>query len=160
MIRIGQSTDIHQLVIGRKCMLGGIEIPHEKGLLGHSDADVLLHVVGEAILGALGLGDLGDHFADTNSAYKDLNSATIVQYAVNLMKKKGYHIGNIDTIILCQAPKISPYKREIKDNIALLLEVSAEDVNIKATTGENLGFIGRGEGIMAQAAVLLVKNSI
>lgn len=155
MMKIGQSTDIHQLVEGRKCILGGVEIPHNKGLLGHSDADVLLHVVAESILGALGLGDLGEHFADTAAVNKDISSEIIVSHAVKEMKERGYRVGNIDTLLLCQAPKLLPYKKQMAENIAKLLEVSVECVNVKATTGEKLGFVGREEGIMAQAVVLL-----
>ena len=157
MMRIGQSTDIHQLVEGRRCIIGGVEIPYEKGLLGHSDADVLFHVVAESILGALGIGDLGEHFADTASENKDLNSSDIVKFAVKEMKKQGYTVANIDTIVLCQAPKLSPYKNLMCQNIARILEISPKQVNVKATTGEKMGFIGRGEGIMAQCVVLLMQ---
>lgn len=159
MFRVGQSTDIHVLVEGRKCILGGVEIPHNKGLLGHSDADVLLHVVAESILGALGLGDLGEHFSDLDPQFKDISSVTILKDIVTQMKEKGYHVINIDTLLLCQRPKLLPFKPEMRSNIAKLLEVSEDVVNVKATTGEKLGFVGREEGIMAQAVVMLGKNA-
>lgn len=157
MLRIGQSTDIHQLVEGRKCILGGVEIPYNLGLLGHSDADVLLHVIAEAIIGALGLGDLGEHFPDTTAENKDLDSKKIITYTKQLLQKEQYNIVNIDTLLICQAPKLLPYKPAMRTNIATLLEISTEQINIKATTGEKLGYIGRNEGIMAQAVVLLRK---
>ncbi|MGL5041854.1 MAG: 2-C-methyl-D-erythritol 2,4-cyclodiphosphate synthase [Culicoidibacterales bacterium] len=155
-MRIGQSTDIHQLVEGRPCILGGVNVPSDRGLLGHSDADVLLHVVAEAILGALGLGDLGTHFADTDAKNLAMSSSVIVKYAVLEMQKKGYRVANIDTLIMAQVPRLEPYKQQMTQNIAALLEVDVEQVNVKATTGEKLGFVGRSEGIMAQAVVLLL----
>ena len=158
MFRIGQSTDIHQLVTGRKLILGGIEIPYEKGLLGHSDADVLLHAIAEAIIGALGLGDLGEHFPDTAAENKDLDSRDIMRYVKSLLDCEGYLISNIDALLLCQAPKLLPYKKAMAATIAELLDIDVTKVNVKATTGENMGFIGRGEGIMAQAVVLVQKR--
>ena len=158
MFRIGQSTDIHQLVTGRKLILGGIEIPYEKGLLGHSDADVLLHAIAEAIIGALGLGDLGEHFPDTAAENKDLDSRDIMRYVKSLLEHEGYLISNIDALLLCQAPKLLPYKKAMAATIAELLDIDVTKVNVKATTGENMGFIGRGEGIMAQAVVLVQKR--
>lgn len=154
-MRIGQSTDIHQLKEGRKLILGGVHIPFERGLAGHSDADVLLHVVAEAILGALGLGDLGTWFPDTDMVNKDLDSQVIVREIVKKMDEMGYCVGNIDTLLLCEAPKLVSYKEQMCEQIAQLLNVERTQVNVKATTGEKMGFIGRGEGIMAQAVVLL-----
>lgn len=159
MFRIGQSTDIHQLVKGRKFILGGIELASDKGMLGHSDADILFHVIAEAIFGALALGDLGDHFSDQDSRNKDLNSQILVEYAKKLLEQEGYVIGNIDTIVLCQTVKISPYKQAIKDNICHILDIDENQVNIKATTGEHLGFVGRDEGILAQAIVIVEKRN-
>ena len=156
-MRIGQSTDIHQLVTGRKCILGGVEIPSDKGLLGHSDADVLLHAIAEAIIGALGLGDLGEHFPDTAAENKDLDSQDIIRYVQQLLIDEQYKIANIDSLVLCQKPKLLPYKKQMCEHIAALLDISVQQVNVKATTGEKLGFVGREEGIMAQAVVLLEK---
>jgi 2-C-methyl-D-erythritol 2,4-cyclodiphosphate synthase len=155
VIRIGQSTDIHALVHERKLILGGLEIPYEKGLLGHSDADVLLHAIAEAIIGALGLGDLGEHFPDNSAANKDLDSRRIMAFVVELLQTHKYEIVNIDTLIMAQAPKLLPYKQQMRTQVAAQLGISVEQVNIKATTGERLGFIGRGEGILAQAVVLI-----
>lgn len=157
-MRIGQSTDIHQLKKGRNLILGGVHIPFEYGLEGHSDADVLLHVVAEAILGALGLGDLGTWFPDTDEVNKDLDSQLIVRNIVKKMEEKGYCVGNIDTLVLCQEPKLLPYKEQMCKQIAKLLNIQTTQVNVKATTGEKMGFVGRGEGIMAQAVVLLKEN--
>jgi len=157
-MKIGQSTDIHKLVNGRKLMLGGVEIPYEKGLAGHSDADVLLHAIAEAIIGALGLGDLGEHFPDTDIANKDLSSNNIMMMASQVLKEHGYHVVNIDSLIMCEAPKLLPYKEKMRENIAALLMLKVEQVNVKATTGEGLGFVGRKEGILAQAVVLLEKD--
>jgi len=158
-MRIGQSTDVHELVAGRPLILGGIEIPHDRGLLGHSDADVLLHAVAEAIIGALGLGDLGEHFPDTAAEHKDLASSRIILYVKDLLQEAGFRIVNVDTLVMCEAPKLLPYKKEMKQNIARLLDVNEGQINVKATRGEGLGFIGREEGILAQAVVLLAKNA-
>lgn len=157
MFRIGQSTDIHRLVPNRPLILGGVKIEHSLGLDGHSDADVLIHVVCEAILGALGLGDLGTHYPDTDPLFKGVASSILLEDTVSKMTELGYCINNVDTLILAQAPKLAPYKEAMKQNIAKLLRCDFDQVNIKATTGEKLGFVGRGEGIMAQAVVLLIK---
>jgi 2-C-methyl-D-erythritol 2,4-cyclodiphosphate synthase len=155
MFRIGHSQDTHRLVTGRPLILGGINIPYEKGLLGHSDADVVLHVVSEAIIGALGLGDLGTHFPDANDAYKDRASSYFVIEANKMMQEKGYKISNIDLSVYLEFPNLTAYKRLMKENIANILGISSEQVNIKATRLEGLGFIGRQEGISAECVVLL-----
>lgn len=160
MIKVGQGFDVHQLVEGRPCIIGGVEIPFEKGLLGHSDADVLLHAVTDAILGAIGEGDIGTHFPDTDQAYKDADSAQLLAKVWQLVKESGYQLGNIDATIIAQSPKMAPYIEEMKQRIADLLEASLKQVNVKATTTEKLGFTGRGEGIAAQAVVALVKNML
>ena len=157
MFRIGQGFDVHQLVEGRPLIIGGITIPYEKGLLGHSDADVLLHTVSDACLGAIGEGDIGKHFPDTDPNFKDADSAKLQQHVWELVKKKGYKLGNIDCTIIAQKPKMAPYIEQIKGRIAELLEADPSQVNVKATTTEKLGFAGRGEGIAAQATVLLLK---
>lgn len=158
MFRIGQGFDVHQLVEGRPLIIGGITIPYEKGLLGHSDADVLLHTVSDACLGAIGEGDIGKHFPDTDPNFKDADSAKLQQHVWELVKKKGYKLGNIDCTIIAQKPKMAPYIEQIKGRIAELLEADPSQVNVKATTTEKLGFAGRGEGIAAQATVLLLKE--
>lgn len=157
MFRIGQGFDVHQLVEGRPLIIGGITIPYEKGLLGHSDADVLLHTVADACLGAIGAGDIGRHFPDTDPEFKDADSAKLLQQVWEIVKKEGYVLGNADCTIIAQKPKMAPYNEEIKARIAELLEASKDQINVKATTTEKLGFTGRGEGIAAQVAVLLVK---
>lgn len=157
MFRIGQGFDVHQLVEGRLLIIGGIEIPYEKGLLGHSDGDVLLHTVTDACLGAIGEGDIGRHFPDTDPSYKDADSKKLLEDVWQLVKDKGYRLGNIDCVIIAQKPKMAPYIETIREQIAKLLGASADQVNVKATTTEKLGFTGRGEGIAAQAAVLLIK---
>ena len=158
MIRIGQGFDVHQLVEGRPLIIGGITIPYEKGLLGHSDADVLLHTVADAVLGALAEGDIGKHFPDTDMAFKDADSKVLLKEVWKIAKEKGYKLGNIDCTIIAERPKMRPYIDQMREVIAGLLEASAEQVNVKATTTEKLGFPGRGEGIASQAAVLLVKE--
>lgn len=158
MIRIGQGYDVHQLVEGRPLIIGGIEIEFEKGLLGHSDADVLLHTVTDAALGAIGEGDIGRHFPDTDEAYKDADSAVLLQDAWKLVKEKGYKLGNIDCTIMAQRPKMAPHIPAIQKRIAELLEADILQVNVKATTTEKLGFVGREEGIAAQAVILLVRS--
>ncbi|MCH1626107.1 2-C-methyl-D-erythritol 2,4-cyclodiphosphate synthase [Fredinandcohnia quinoae] len=158
MFRIGQGFDVHQLVEGRPLIIGGIEIPYEKGLLGHSDADVLLHTVSDACLGAIGEGDIGRHFPDTDPAFKDADSAVLMEHVWKLVKEKGYVLGNVDCTIIAQKPKMAPYIEQIQKRIAELLEASISQVNVKATTTEKLGFTGRGEGIAAQVAVLLQKG--
>ncbi len=157
LIRIGQGFDIHQLQAGRKLIIGGVEIPHEKGLLGHSDADVLLHAISDACLGALALGDIGKHFPDTDPAYKDADSRELLKRIWAMVKTKGYCLGNLDCTILAQRPKMAPHIDMMRQTIAALLEADVSQINVKATTGEKLGFIGREEGIAAQAAVLLKK---
>ena len=156
-MRIGQGYDVHQLVEGRPLIIGGIEIPHEKGLLGHSDADVLLHTVADAVLGAIAEGDIGKHFPDTDPAYKGADSAKLLSHVWELVKQKGYKLGNIDCTIIAQRPKMAPYIPEMRQRISELLEADLDQVNVKATTTEKLGFCGREEGIASQATVLLVK---
>ena len=159
MFRIGQGYDVHQLVEGRPLIIGGITIPHEKGLLGHSDADVLLHTVADACLGAIGAGDIGKHFPDTDPEFKDADSAKLLQYIWAIVKKEGYELGNADCTIIAQSPKMAPHIEEMRVRIAELLDASVDQVNVKATTTEKLGFTGRSEGIAAQAVVLLVKTN-
>ena len=158
MFRIGQSTDIHAFAEGRKLILGGVEIEHDHGLLGHSDADALLHAVAEAILGALGLGDLGKHFSDTDPKYKGISSLLLLQEVAQKMEDKGYQIGNLDALIMIERPKMAPYIPAMVENIATSLRCSLTQVNVKATRGEGLGFVGKEEGVQAQAIVLLIKK--
>ncbi|MBA4495864.1 2-C-methyl-D-erythritol 2,4-cyclodiphosphate synthase [Paenactinomyces guangxiensis] len=158
MIRIGQGFDVHQLGEDHPLIIGGVTIPFEKGLIGHSDADVLLHTITDAILGALALGDIGKHFPDDDPAYKGADSAKLLQTVWNLAREKGYVLGNVDATIIAQRPKMAPYIPQMCERIAALLEASIEQVNVKATTTEKLGFTGRGEGIAAMAVVCLVKN--
>ena len=155
--RIGQGIDFHKLVEGREFWLGGILIPHSKGALGHSDADVLLHAICDALLGALSLGDIGQHFPDTDAAYKGIDSKVLLQKCYELVTEKGYTLVNIDSTILLQAPKIRKYVDEMRNTIAAILHVAPDAVSIKATTTEQLSFIGREEGIVATANVLLQK---
>lgn len=152
---IGSSQDLHVLVRGRPLILGGVNIPYELGLLGHSDADVIYHVVSESILGALALGDLGMHFSDRDPKNKDLDSATIVSYAVRLMKTAGYEVNNIDISVSVEEPKLAKYILEMRTNIANLLEINVQYVSVKATTNEKQDSVGRGESIEARATVLL-----
>ena len=158
MIRIGQSTDIHQLVKGRKLILGGVEIEHEMGLLGHSDADALLHAIAESILGALALGDLGKHFPDSDERYKDMNSLWMLRQVYKIMEEKGYAIGNLDAMIMIERPKMAPHIPAMRKHVAEALCCDMEQVSIKATRGEKLGFVGREEGVQAQCVVLLHKK--
>ncbi|GGJ75076.1 2-C-methyl-D-erythritol 2,4-cyclodiphosphate synthase [Anoxybacillus voinovskiensis] len=158
MFRIGQGFDVHQFVEGRPLIIGGIHIPYEKGLLGHSDADVLLHAVADACLGAIGAGDIGKHFPDTDPQYKNADSALLLQHVWALVKKQGYQLVNVDCTIIAQRPKMAPYIETMKEKIAQLLESDVSQVNVKATTTERLGFTGREEGIAAQAVVLLQKQ--
>ncbi|MGA9173387.1 MAG: 2-C-methyl-D-erythritol 2,4-cyclodiphosphate synthase [Thermoactinomyces sp.] len=158
MIRIGQGFDVHQLVENRPLVIGGVTIPYEKGLLGHSDADVLLHAITDAVLGALALGDIGKHFPDTDPAFKDADSAKLLTHVWNLVKEQGYSLGNVDATIIAQKPKMAPYIPAMRERIAQLLQAEQTDVNVKATTTEKLGFTGRGEGIAAMAVVCLVKS--
>lgn len=155
-MRVGIGYDVHRLVEGRKLILGGVEVPFEKGLLGHSDADVLIHAIMDSILGALGLGDIGKHFPDTDDQYKDISSLILLQRVYELMKSQNYTIGNIDAIIVAQRPKLAPYIGAMEEKIASVLKISKEKVNIKATTTEMLGFEGRGEGISAYSTCLIV----
>lgn len=154
-MRIGQSIDIHQLVEGRKLILGGVEIPYEKGLKGHSDADVLLHAIIESIIGALGEGDIGKHFPDTDDCYKGISSMILLEETYKLMNEKGYKIGNVDAIIMTEQPKMAPHIPTMRNNIAKALHCDVTQINVKATRGEKLGFVGRGEGIVSQAVCLL-----
>ncbi len=160
MFRIGQGFDVHQLVEGRPLIIGGVHIPHEKGLLGHSDADVLLHAVADACLGAIGAGDIGRHFPDDDPRYKDADSTELLAHVWTLVRKEGYALVNADCTIIAQKPKMAPYIEEMKAVIARLLEAERTQVNVKATTTEKLGFTGRGEGIAAQAVVLLKKRGV
>lgn len=155
MMRIGQSSDIHRLVKGRKLILGGVEIESELGLLGHSDADALLHAIIEAIIGAMGLGDIGKHYSDTDERYKDISSLYLLEKTYGMMKEKGYEVNNIDALILIEKPKMAPHILKMRENVAKVLHCDLDRVNIKATRGEGLGFIGKSEGAMAQAVVLL-----
>ena len=156
-MRIGQGFDVHQLVTGRKLIIGGVDIPFEKGLLGHSDADVLLHAICDAILGAAALGDIGKHFADTDAKYKDIDSRILLRVVAQKVAESGYLIGNIDSTIIAQAPKMAPHIPQMVDNIAADLGIAKTAVNVKATTTEKLGYTGRGEGIAAQAVALLTR---
>ncbi|WP_258298129.1 2-C-methyl-D-erythritol 2,4-cyclodiphosphate synthase [Paenibacillus peoriae] len=158
MIRVGQGFDVHQLVEGRPCIVGGVNIPYEKGLLGHSDADVLLHAISDAILGALGLGDIGKHFPDNDPEFKDADSLKLLEHVWGLAKERGYRLGNIDSTIIAQKPKMASYIPQMNEVIARALEAEElSQVNVKATTTEQLGFPGRGEGIAAQSVVCLIK---
>lgn len=154
-MRIGQSTDIHRLVEGRKLIIGGVEIPHEKGLLGHSDADVLVHAIAEAVLGALALGDLGHYFPDTDPKWEGVSSLVILDEVTKMMEEKGYKIGNIDSLVLIERPKMAPHIQKMRENIAKALHTDVDRVSVKATRGEKLGFVGHEEGVLAQAVVLL-----
>ena len=154
-MRIGQSTDIHRLVVGRDLILGGVNVPYEMGLLGHSDADVLLHAIIEAIIGAMGLGDIGKHFPDTDDRYKGVSSLILLRKTRELMEENGYKIGNVDSLILIQEPKLKNYIPQMRANIAEVLGCDVSQVNVKATTGERLGFVGNREGVVAQAVVLI-----
>ncbi len=156
-LRVGVGYDVHRLTEGRELILGGVNIPYEKGLLGHSDADVLLHAISDALLGAAALGDIGRHFPDSDPAYKGIDSMILLKRVSKLLEDKGFFISNIDATIVCQRPKLAPFIDEMRNNIADCLELSADDVNIKATTTEALGFEGRGEGISSHAVCLLTK---
>ncbi len=156
-MRIGQGFDVHQLVTGRKLIIGGVDIPFEKGLLGHSDADVLLHAICDAILGAAALGDIGKHFADTDAKYKDIDSRILLRVVAQKIADCGYLISNVDATIIAQAPKMAPHIAQMVTNIAADLGVAQNAVNVKATTTEKLGYTGRGEGIAAQAVALLKR---
>jgi 2-C-methyl-D-erythritol 2,4-cyclodiphosphate synthase len=155
--RIGLGTDFHQLVAGRKFWLGGIEIPHSKGGLGHSDADVLLHAICDALLGALSLGDIGTHFPDSDSTLKDIDSKILLQKTFALIQEKGFQVVNVDCMICLEKPKIMAYTGSMQTVIAKILNIKSEDISIKTTTTEKMGFVGREEGIVAQSIVLLKK---
>lgn len=158
MTRIGHGFDVHRLVAGRKCIIGGVEIVHEKGLDGHSDADVLLHAICDALLGAAGLGDIGKHFPPSDDTYKNANSRDLLRHVIALLKAKNYVVNNIDATVICEAPKLSPHTAQMCTNIADDCQVAISQINIKATTTEKLGFTGRGEGIAAEAVCTLVSN--
>ena len=151
MTRVGIGYDVHRLVEGRKLILGGVDVPYEKGLLGHSDADVLLHAISDALLGAAALGDIGQHFPDTDARYAGAESGTLLSEVVRLVQTEGYAIGNVDACIVAQAPKLMPYIPAMRENIADRLGVAVSNVNVKATTEERLGFTGAGEGMSAYA---------
>ncbi len=157
-MRIGQGYDVHQLVEGRKLIIGGVEIPYEKGLLGHSDADVLLHAICDALLGAAALGDIGRHFADTDAKFKNIDSRILLREVAHLVREQGYRVGNVDATIIAQQPRMAPHIFQMVENIAADLRVEKSAVNVKATTTEKMGFAGRGEGIAAQAVVMLLAN--
>lgn len=155
-MRVGMGYDVHKLVEGRKLILGGVDIPYEKGLLGHSDADVLLHAIMDALLGAAALGDIGKHFPDTDPQYKGISSMRLLEHVGNLLEENGYVIENIDATVIAQRPKLLPYMAEMTANVAQALGIEENQVNIKATTEEGLGFTGNGEGISSQAICLLM----
>ena len=157
-MRIGQGFDVHQLVAGRKLIIGGVDIPYEKGLLGHSDADVLLHAICDALLGAAALGDIGRHFADTDAQYKSIDSRILLREVVRLVANAGFCVGNVDATLIAQSPKMAPHIPQMVENIAADLGVAINAINVKATTTEKLGFTGRGEGIAAQAVALLLVS--
>ena len=154
-MRIGQGYDVHRLVEGRKLIIGGVDIPYEKGLLGHSDADVLLHAVMDALVGAAALGDIGQHFPDSDERYKGISSIVLLKEVGKILQENGYMIENIDSTVIAQRPKLLPYRPQMAENIAAALGIEKEQVSVKATTEEGLGFTGTGEGISAQAIALL-----
>ena len=154
-MRIGTGYDVHKLVEGRRLILGGVEIEHDLGLLGHSDADVLLHAICDALLGAAGQGDIGAHFPDTDERYRGISSIKLLEEVREKLLSAGYVVGNVDATVIAQAPKLQPYIHEMRDNVARALKCSPDMINIKATTEEHLGFTGRGEGIAAQAVALI-----
>ncbi|HEX9390862.1 MAG TPA: 2-C-methyl-D-erythritol 2,4-cyclodiphosphate synthase [Usitatibacteraceae bacterium] len=157
-MRIGQGFDVHQLVVGRKCIIGGVEISYERGLLGHSDADVLLHAICDALLGAAALGDIGRHFPDSDARYQGIDSRTLLKHVAALIGERGWKVGNIDATIIAQMPRMTPHIPAMVKNIAVDLGVDVGQVNVKATTTEQLGFTGRGEGIAAEAVCLLLAD--
>lgn len=154
-MRIGQSQDVHRLVKDRDLIIGGVKIPYEYGLLGHSDADVLLHAIIEALIGAMGLKDIGTHFSDKDEKYKGISSLTLLENTKDMLKENGYKVVNIDSLIIIEKPRMAPYIDLMKENIAKTLQIDASLVNVKATCFEKMGFIGKGEGAMAQAVVLI-----
>ena len=157
-MRIGHGYDVHRLAEGRKLILGGVDIPWEKGLLGHSDADVLTHAVMDALLGAAGLGDIGQHFSDTDPAYAGADSLKLLEHVVALLRERGFAVGNVDATILAQRPKLAPHIPRMRDNLARVMETEPLRVNVKATTEEGLGFTGSGEGMTAHAVCLLMER--
>jgi len=157
-MRIGQGFDVHQLVEGRKLVIGGVEIPNDKGLLGHSDADVLLHAICDALLGAAALGDIGKHFSDSDAKFKNIDSRILLRESLHLVRAQGYRVGNIDATIIAQVPKMAPHIPQMLENIAADLGIEKSAVNVKATTTEHLGYTGRCEGIAAQAVALLLVS--
>lgn len=157
MLRIGNGYDVHKLVENRKLVLGGIEIPHEKGVLGHSDGDVLIHAIMDGLLGALALGDIGQHFPDTDMAYEGIDSKILLKKVMTLIEEKGYKIINIDSIIVAQRPKLKPYLNQMREILSEILNINIDQLSIKATTEEKLGFTGSEEGIKSYAVVLLEK---
>jgi 2-C-methyl-D-erythritol 2,4-cyclodiphosphate synthase len=158
MMRIGHGYDVHRLVVGRKLIMGGVDIPWEKGLLGHSDADVLLHAIADGILGAIGEGDIGRHFPDTDQAYKGADSLKLLAHVMGLADERGYRLGNLDATIIAQMPKMAPHIQDMRKNIAAVLQADVSQINVKATTEEGLGFSGAGEGIAVHAVVLMVAR--
>lgn len=158
MLRIGNGYDVHRLVEGRKLILGGVEIPHLKGVLGHSDGDVLVHAIMDALLGSLALGDIGQHFPDTSNEYKDIDSMILLERVFNLIKEKGYRVVNLDCVIVAQQPKLKPYLEEMRQKISKVLETKISNISVKATTEEKLGFTGNEEGIKSYCVVLLEKK--
>jgi 2-C-methyl-D-erythritol 2,4-cyclodiphosphate synthase len=157
-IRIGQGFDVHRLEEGKDFWIGGIKIPHTHGAVGHSDADVLIHAICDALLGAANLRDIGFHFSDTDAQYKGIDSKILLKRTIDMVREKGYEIGNIDTVLCLQAPKISPYIQEMQQCLANVLNIDIENIAIKATTTEKLGFVGRKEGISAHATTLIYKK--
>ena len=157
-MRIGMGYDVHRLTENRKLILGGVEIPYEKGLLGHSDADVLLHAIMDALLGAAALGDIGKHFLDTDSAYKGISSILLLEHVGRLLEAEGIKIGNIDATVIAQRPKLAPYIMNMRENIAKALNIDIQQINVKATTEEGLGFTGEGLGIASNAICLVEKE--
>ena len=158
-MRVGMGYDVHRLVEDRKLIIGGVEIPHEKGLLGHSDADVLTHAVMDSILGAMAMGDIGKHFPDTDSKFKGADSLKLMEHVYEIMKEEGYVLGNIDCTIIAQAPKMAPHIPQMRENFARIMHTDIKNINVKATTEEKLGFTGSGEGISAQSICLLLTES-
>lgn len=156
--RIGSGFDVHKLVEGRKCIICGVEIPYERGLLGHSDADVALHAMMDALLGAAALGDIGKHFPDTDERFKGADSLRLTEHVVGLLQEKGWKVNNVDVTIIAQAPKMAPHITQMRENVAKVLGIELDCVNVKATTTEKLGFTGRGEGIAAEAVASLVRG--
>lgn len=154
-MRIGQSQDVHRLVEGRDLIIGGVKIPYEKGLLGHSDADVLLHAIIEAIIGAMGLKDIGTHFSDKDPKYEGISSLLLLDEAYKMMEQGGYKLVNVDSLIIIEKPKMAPYIDEMRENIATHLHTDVKNINVKATCNEKMGYVGRGEGAIAQAVVLI-----